>query len=427
MKKKIIKNLFKIIFICYFITINKLNAQEWVKVNPIFDPPGNYNTYTGCFVNERIGWWITGPHGKLWFTTNGGYLWTKSLDSIWVDSGIEFVDSLHGWVVGLGLPNQYLCITKDGGKNWSKSLTPINIFCWTFFDSLNGFAGGEDTIYATIDGGVTWQAQTIEPGVRFGIMDIYFVDKKNGWAVGGSSTIWDAGIILNTTDGGKYWKINEHPSGVTGYAVYFTDSLHGYVVGSNPPFFEGVIYVTSNGGVSWIIHYLPCTWLNDVVFTDDSTGWVIGYDGFIWNTTDRGLNWKRIESGTTSHLYRIFFFDSGRIGYILGADSTILKYDKTVGIKEEQSLNELSFKLHQKFPNPFNPLTTIKYDLSEDVHVTIRIYDVLGREVVTLVDDFQDAGYKSVNFDASNLPSGVYFYRMTAGHYADIKKMILLR
>jgi len=83
--------------------------------------------------------------------------------------------------------------------------------------------------------------------------------------------------------------------------------------------------------------------------------------------------------------------------------------------------------LRMNFPNPFNPITTIKYDLSEDVHVTIKIYDILGREVMTLVDGFQEAGYKSVTLDASTLPSGVYFYRMTAGRYTDIKKMILLK
>ena len=117
--------------------------------------------------------------------------------------------------------------------------------------------------------------------MRFGIWDVYFVDRKYGWAVGGSSDLLDAGIILNTTDSGKYWKVNEHPSGVYGLGVYFSDSLHGYVVGSNPPIFEGVFQVTNDGGVRWKTHFLPCTWLNDVDFTDDSTGWVVGDYGFI--------------------------------------------------------------------------------------------------------------------------------------------------
>lgn len=84
-------------------------------------------------------------------------------------------------------------------------------------------------------------------------------------------------------------------------------------------------------------------------------------------------------------------------------------------------------RLQSNYPNPFNPLTTIKYDLAANVHVSLRVYDVLGREVATLVDAEQEAGYKSVEFDAAHLPSGVYFYRLQAGKYSSIKKMMLLK
>jgi 5-hydroxyisourate hydrolase-like protein (transthyretin family) len=85
------------------------------------------------------------------------------------------------------------------------------------------------------------------------------------------------------------------------------------------------------------------------------------------------------------------------------------------------------FKLEQNFPNPFNPTTTIQYQLPADAKVTLKIYDVLGSEVATLINEDQEAGYKEVKFNATNLASGMYIYRLQAGKYLSMKKMMLVK
>ena len=86
-----------------------------------------------------------------------------------------------------------------------------------------------------------------------------------------------------------------------------------------------------------------------------------------------------------------------------------------------------SFALEQNYPNPFNPVTTIRYALPQEAFVILKIYDMLGREVATLVQEDQPAGYRSVEFDAGRLPSGVYTYRIAAASFTEVKKMLLIK
>jgi hypothetical protein len=85
------------------------------------------------------------------------------------------------------------------------------------------------------------------------------------------------------------------------------------------------------------------------------------------------------------------------------------------------------FKLEQNFPNPFNPTTTIQYQLPQDAKVTLKVYDILGSEVATLVNEEQEAGYKEVKFNGSNIASGMYVYRLHSGNYVSTKKMMVVK
>ena len=85
------------------------------------------------------------------------------------------------------------------------------------------------------------------------------------------------------------------------------------------------------------------------------------------------------------------------------------------------------YGLDQNYPNPFNPATTISYQIPKDGHVTIKIFDAIGREVTTLVDEFKPSGRYSVKFDASRFSSGIYFYSIRSGSYNAVKKMSLIK
>ncbi|MBN1999102.1 T9SS type A sorting domain-containing protein [candidate division KSB1 bacterium] len=103
-------------------------------------------------------------------------------------------------------------------------------------------------------------------------------------------------------------------------------------------------------------------------------------------------------------------------------------YDPASAVEPEKNSMAENFALHQNYPNPFNPATKITYSLPYARHVSLRVYDILGNEVGTLVDEFQTAQTYTVDFDAGNLPSGVYFSKLWVGdRIVDIKKMLLVR
>jgi len=119
---------------------------------------------------------------------------------------------------------------------------------------------------------------------------------------------------------------------------------------------------------------------------------------------------------------------------ILHSDATNTSSDTIVVIGTCEKLTSVPsqavpkvFALSQNYPNPFNPSTIINYQLPKANHVTLRLYDAIGREVATLVDEYKEAGSYDIQFNASKLSSGVYFYRIQAGENVDLKKMILMK
>lgn len=132
-----------------------------------------------------------------------------------------------------------------------------------------------------------------------------------------------------------------------------------------------------------------------------------------------------LDQLSTGSVYHYCVVTRNSFGTYHGPDVLLIP-SRITSVSEHEQLPVI-FRLYQNFPNPFNPVTTLTYSLPRETHVTLSVYNVLGQEVSRLIDDLQQPGYKSVDFVAGNLSSGIYFYRLQAGNFVDVKKMLLMR
>jgi hypothetical protein len=258
------------------------------------------------------------------------------------------------------------------------------------------------------------------------------VNEYKGWACGLDST------ILQTTDGGQTWEreILNVSRGATLFDIFFINEMRGFCVGSN-----GVIYRTIDGSQTW--HEVESGTqksLASVFFIDIDHGWISGFAGTIIKTTDGGATWNPQFSGVaTNDLIGIYFTDSEN-GWAVGEGGTIISTNDGGGpitnFEDEQVEIPTQFLLSQNYPNPFNPTTKIIYQIPGQARndnsigltsVSLNIFDVLGKHIVTLVDEKQKPGNYEATWDALRFSSGVYFYRITVGIFSETKKMILMK
>jgi len=146
-------------------------------------------------------------------------------------------------------------------------------------------------------------------------------------------------------------------------------------------------------------------------------------------TTNTYTDYGLAAGGSWKVYYKVRAFNTLGVGSVY---SDMLTITAAGFLKKADKNNRLvvlpsDFDLAQNYPNPFNPTTTIKYDLPADAYVTLKVFDILGREMMTLVDGDMVAGYHQVSLDRNELPTGVYFYKINAGTFTDMKKLLLLR
>jgi photosystem II stability/assembly factor-like uncharacterized protein len=349
--------------------------------------------------------------GTNWVNTVGANLGTTAMYSI------KMVNSSTGYTTG-GAGKVFK--TVNGGLDWDSvtfaGVTGI-LYCGDFIDANTGWVcGASGVIKKTTDAGLTWNTQT--SGVTTTLYRIDMIDANTGYVSGAS------GVVRKTTDGGTTWNAQTPNSGATLYWIQMQNATSGYLCGST-----GHVRRTTNGGANWDTVAVPYSATNySISFTDMNTGFVVGGVGYTMRTSNGGTSWQVKNDGAVTH---------GAV-YTRGYDSAFACASGGVILKLSNSLvggitwsNELpvNYTLDQNYPNPFNPKTVIKFGLPKAGNVTLKVYDITGREVETLFNSMElNAGTVAYDFDASHLASGVYFYSLIVNdNKIDSKKMVLVK
>ncbi|HSL88321.1 MAG TPA: T9SS type A sorting domain-containing protein [Ignavibacteriaceae bacterium] len=177
--------------------------------------------------------------------------------------------------------------------------------------------------------------------------------------------------------------------------------------------------------------------VTDFKYLSFQNGWVTTNNRNIFRTTNAGTAWDTLQSSLTlNEVIKNFEFFNSNISYGISSNHIYFTNDGWVtysivdsivtNVDNQQSL-PTQFILYQNYPNPFNPATVISYQLPVNGNVTLKVYDLLGKEVAVLVDEYKPAGKYEVEFDASQISSGVYDYKLTAGDFTQTNKMVLIR
>ncbi|MFA7361859.1 MAG: T9SS type A sorting domain-containing protein [Candidatus Kapaibacterium sp.] len=410
----------KFLLILFFaLSYSQLNSQ-WIDLNM-----GNgFSIFDFSFPNAQTGY-ICGYGGLFKKTTNGGINWID-LSFPTTENSLNAVHFFNANTGLLAADSDTIYRTVNGTNNWSERIfIGFQVQDFHFLDSLIGYASGLNRLAFTTNGGLNWSTSIIQSSGQ-----IFFINQNTGWTLG---NITAGSNVLKTTNGGVNWQIQHSTSDFRIiYDIYFLDENTGYTSG-----YRHNILKTTNGGQNWVSQndVSSASGLYSIYFINHNTGWTVGDFYSTTNTsnyftTNGGANWiSGTEITGAGRLHRVKINNSP-VGYIAGQSQRMYKTTNAgglTGITNNPNVIPSGYSLSQNYPNPFNPSTKINFALSKQGLVTLRIYDVLGREIRTLVNEVKNAGRYTVDINASEFSSGVYFYRLQANDFTDIKRMMLIK
>jgi len=401
-------------------------------------------TLQNIFFTDSLNGWAAGDSGIIIKTSDGGLSWNLlekfTENTIW---DLHFLDKYYGWTVSWLDDAVYngtiIHKTINGGEDWETIEFPQTLTYAVeihFIDSLNGFAGinyspVRGPIYYTIDGGFNWTLAEVFPDTsNYPFLPIkrFYSSGENVFACGGAIDI--AGVIWKSTDSGFTWYADSTVAPDPINELHFFDTLEVIGIGGDRELLFGVGMVkTSTGGNFWEYWELDVLGVaNSMDFRTPAEGWAsLGSVQTFVYTLDSAITWQEISTPDNAEINDIIFVDTIN-GFAVGKDGVILKYNyEAVSVKDNSIYHPEHFVLYQNYPNPFNPVTTLSFVIGKSSFVSLKIYNVLGKEIASMENEVKLPGSYCVDFNPEGLPSGVYYYRLTAGNFSAVKKMILLK
>lgn len=374
-------------------------------------------------------WSVGGPtNDQIIYSSDGGKTWvnqnsptTRKLVNVYM------LNSLTGYIVG---ENGTVLHTNNAGNDWNSETVPVsaNLYDIDFINTNTGWIfGASATSLKTTNSGINWELQTVANTPFIYAADM--IDENTGWVCGAF------GRISKTTDGGFNWSQQTLNTAFIGdlYDIKMVDANTGYIVGFK------TANKTTNGGITWDSLALPLSSnynhsFQSVEFINPEVGMIVSEYSSL-RTTNGGLSWIVDYIGGLGgvdflSMPRKMKMVDEKTAYVVTATSGVLKYTESViGITEWQNSVPKNYELYQNYPNPFNPTTTIKFAIPKAGAVTLKVFDITGREVAVLINNMElNAGTVKHTFDGNGLASGVYFYSLFVDEkLQQTKKMILVK
>lgn len=412
-----------------FLTIHYYDA--WLACD-VKDFSDNNDINDVSFIDDEKISAVTGS-GKILKSSNQGNSWIETINTGETRlNSVKFLNNNIGITAG---DSGKIFYTTNGGSNWQRKLFNSD-------KSLNDiFIKSDGSIYFCGEKGLVGKASGLNGLITSKNLDttislnaINFINSNTGFATGSTGT------IFKTTNNGNSWNRIQLNSNFHLNKIKYDSRNNFYVVGKN-----GVCLRSSNSGSTWqTLNTGVTSHLNDIFIKDSSCLIIAGDSGIILSSWDKGNTWEMQPTETYKNI-RSVKFNSKQIGVATGENNLIIRTgfpessDYSPGYSKNQKnivIDEtgLKAKLNNIYPNPFNPSTKISYYISNDSRVEIKIFDVTGKLIENLENKFRPTGSYSVKFDGSNLPSGVYFYRLnvygineSTGIYSETKKMFLIK